>query len=301
MQEISLNSAKDYIASLQLDPGSSIRRRDSIGGSDAPRIMAGDWNTLWREKTGKTESEDLTGLLRVQMGKVTERLNLNWYLIQRAKKYPDLRVAILDQTQTHPRFPWATANFDGFAMNPHPIAVIDAKHTSSWTTPEEIQTRSYAQMQHYMWVTGIPFAHLSVFFGNDKWEIYEIPADPDYIKALADTEKNFWFHIENNVEPMDPGANAAGENIRLPAVKKVAFLDLKEANVLALMADVWLKNRHAAKAFTEAEGGIKKGMPEDAAIGYGFGVACIRDKAGKMKILPLDRKLADKHKIEGDI
>ena len=34
-------------------------RRKSLGGSDANRIMRGDWHTLWLEKTGSKEPEDL--------------------------------------------------------------------------------------------------------------------------------------------------------------------------------------------------------------------------------------------------
>src|SRR5450631_1947476 len=57
-------------------------RRSFIGGSDA-RIIMGDDETallrLWREKRGEAEPEDLSGNLIVQLGVVTEPLNLTWY------------------------------------------------------------------------------------------------------------------------------------------------------------------------------------------------------------------------------
>ena len=57
-------------------------RRAFIGGSDA-RIIMGDDDTalqrLWREKRGEVEPEDLSGNLIVQLGRVTEDLNRQWF------------------------------------------------------------------------------------------------------------------------------------------------------------------------------------------------------------------------------
>mgnify|MGYP003125020012 FL=1 len=41
-------------------------RKKYIGGSDACRIISGDWIKLWEEKTGRTEPEDLSKKLAVQ-------------------------------------------------------------------------------------------------------------------------------------------------------------------------------------------------------------------------------------------
>ena len=54
-------------------------RRTGIGGSDAKRIMAGDWFSLWEEKTGRAEGDDLSNILPVQMGSFTEPFNLFWF------------------------------------------------------------------------------------------------------------------------------------------------------------------------------------------------------------------------------
>jgi predicted phage-related endonuclease len=54
-------------------------RRHFIGGSDA-RVIMGDNEAallrLWREKRGEAEPEDLSTNLIVQLGLVTENLNL---------------------------------------------------------------------------------------------------------------------------------------------------------------------------------------------------------------------------------
>src|SRR5665647_2385694 len=60
----------------------SSNRRSFIGGSDARIIMGDDEANLvrlWREKRGEAEPEDLSNVLIVQLGTVTEDLNRRWY------------------------------------------------------------------------------------------------------------------------------------------------------------------------------------------------------------------------------
>jgi len=59
-----------------------VDRRSFIGGSDARIIMGNDESDLvrlWREKRGEVEPEDLSDVLIVQLGTVTEDLNRRWY------------------------------------------------------------------------------------------------------------------------------------------------------------------------------------------------------------------------------
>ena len=49
-----------------------MNRQGFIGGSDMRRIMDGDWVSLWEEKTGRTQPEDLSNHLAVQLGTYTE-------------------------------------------------------------------------------------------------------------------------------------------------------------------------------------------------------------------------------------
>ena len=50
-----------------------------IGGSDANRIMRGDWYSLWLEKTGQAQPEDLSDKFNVQLGVASEDFNLQWF------------------------------------------------------------------------------------------------------------------------------------------------------------------------------------------------------------------------------
>ena len=56
----------------------TMNRANGIGGSDAMRIMSGDWNSLYREKLGIDEPADLSNVFKVQLGTWTESFHLQW-------------------------------------------------------------------------------------------------------------------------------------------------------------------------------------------------------------------------------
>ena len=60
-----------------MQPKTKVERPKTIGGSDAVRIMEGDWHTLWKEKTGRQEPKDLSRVLPVQLGILSETLNIS--------------------------------------------------------------------------------------------------------------------------------------------------------------------------------------------------------------------------------
>ena len=55
-------------------------RQNFIGGTDAIRIMNGEWSDLYQEKLGIVEPEDLSESLPVQLGMHTEQFNLDWWV-----------------------------------------------------------------------------------------------------------------------------------------------------------------------------------------------------------------------------
>ena len=56
-----------------------MNRKGFIGGSDAVKIMRGEWLELWKIKTGRIEPDNLDHVLPVQIGILTEDLNLSWF------------------------------------------------------------------------------------------------------------------------------------------------------------------------------------------------------------------------------
>src|ERR1700731_2349266 len=88
-----------------------MQRRSFIGGSDARIIMGNDEADLvrlWREKRGEVEPENLTDVLIVQLGTVTEDLNRRWYERNTGHAVKDVQRWI-----QHPVHKWMAATLDG--------------------------------------------------------------------------------------------------------------------------------------------------------------------------------------------
>src|SRR5450756_1999200 len=81
-------------------------RRHFIGGSDARLIMGKDekaLHRLWREKRGEAAPVDLSAVLIVQLGLVTEDLNRRWYEQNSGHRISDIqRTRFIGRSHTWP-------------------------------------------------------------------------------------------------------------------------------------------------------------------------------------------------------
>jgi predicted phage-related endonuclease len=140
-----------------------VERRSFVGGSDARIIMGNDEADLirlWREKRGEVEPEDLSDVLVVQLGTVTEDLNRRWYERNTGHAINDVQRRI-----HHPVHQWMAATLDGL-VDPGG-AVFEAKFMLPWTFTEEAAAEKHmAQLQHNMWVSNARLAVLSIITGG---------------------------------------------------------------------------------------------------------------------------------------
>jgi predicted phage-related endonuclease len=86
-------------------------RRQFIGGSDARIIMGKDEKALirlWREKRGEVAPPDLSSVLIVQLGLVTEDLNRRWYELNSGHRISDVQ-----RHAVHRTIPWMATTLDG--------------------------------------------------------------------------------------------------------------------------------------------------------------------------------------------
>lgn len=175
-------------------------RRSGIGGSDATKIVAGEWKQLYQLKKGLIDDEDLSFVLPVQMGIYTEDFNRDWFTA-----HTDLPVKEVDSTLQHKKHEFMLANLDGYVLNENlkPMGVFEAKHVHAFTKDDTILEKYYAQIQHYMIVSNLPQAWLSILFGNNKWKSFHVQADKKFQKKLIQAEEMFWQHIINDEEPAD--------------------------------------------------------------------------------------------------
>lgn len=129
----------------------SLDRRQFIGGSDARIIMGKDekaLHRLWREKRGEGPPLDLSGVLIVQLGLVTEDLNRRWYELQSGHRVTDMQ-----RRAVHRTIPWMAATLDGLVKETGDV--FEAKFMLPWSFSEEAAAEKHmAQLQHNMLVAG---------------------------------------------------------------------------------------------------------------------------------------------------
>lgn len=174
-------------------------RTKGIGGSDATKIVAGEWRDLYLEKKGLKELDDLSFVLPVQLGIYTEPFNRDWF----AAHNDGLYVQESDDVLYHKDYDYIYANLDGFVLDDNfkKQGVFEAKHVHPFTKDETLLEKYYGQIQHYMMVTKLPRAWLSVLFGNSNYKAFVIEKDKKFQDKLLNAELRFWQHIQEEDEP----------------------------------------------------------------------------------------------------
>jgi predicted phage-related endonuclease len=250
----------------------SDHRRSFIGGSDARVIMGDDDGALlrlWREKRGEIEPEDLSGILIVQLGNVTEDLNRRWY-----ERNSGCSITAIQQHVRHPVIKWMAATLDG-QVQPSG-AVFEAKFMLPWTFSEEAAAEKHmAQLQHNMWVTDARAAVLSIITGGGKWVEMTIQADPLYQHLLLTAEKKFWRCVQTGEVP-----HLFGIEPPRPRLEAVRVVDMTTSNSWAEFTEVYCRTRTAFSEHEAAKAELKKLVPEDAKEAIGHGLRAKRSKSG---------------------
>ena len=247
-------------------------RRYFIGGSDARIIMGNDEAallSLWREKRGESEPEDLSGNLIVQLGSVTEDLNRRWYELNTGQVICDIQRHV-----KHPGIRWMAATLDGRVEASG--AVFEAKFMLPWSFSEEAAATKYMpQLQHNMWTIGARSAVLSVITGGGKWVEITAPADPLYQHLIVTAERKFWRCVESGDPP-----RLFGVEPPKPRIEAVRIVDMSASNAWAEFAGVFARTRPAYLEHEQAKTELKSLVPEDAKEAIGHGIRAKRSKSG---------------------
>ena len=192
-------------------------RRNHIGGSDAGAIVGlNEWNSpfsVWAEKTGNVP--EFSGNISTRVGTYLEDLVAKLFMEETGKKVQRLKYTIVN-----PLYPWACANIDREVIGED--AVLEIKTTGSIGAIQkfrngEFPDQWYAQVTHYMAVTGAKKAYLAALESNRELHIFELERDEDEINALMDAEQYFW---ETYVKTMTPPP-ADGHRATTDAIKNI--------------------------------------------------------------------------------
>lgn len=252
-------------------------RRSGIGGSDANAILSGDRDRivrLWNEKRGLVPAEDLSSVLPVMLGTWTEAFNRQWY--ERETGHLVSRVGASLACQKHA---FRRCTLDGYIEARD--CVFEAKHVGAFYKSDDVLERYMPQLQHNMAVTGAPLAVLSVIFGNQRWETFEVASDWLYQEDLLIAEARFWDCVRSGEEPVPAP---------LPASPKpVGFREmcLEGNNEWAVAALDWIVWRDAARQHKDAAATLKQLVEADVIRAFGHGIEIKRSKSGSLTIREL--------------
>lgn len=167
-----------------------------IGGSDLNQILSDDWEDLWEVKVGLKKPKDLSNVLPVQMGIVTEDLNILWFSKSTGKgvvgKQRQFKVNLLS-------VPFK-GTVDGCIEGEN--CILEAKHTNANNSMTKVMQYYKPQMQLYCGLSQSKGCYLSVIFGNNRWESDFMCFDEDYFNKLVGITSTFWGYVTSNTRPV---------------------------------------------------------------------------------------------------
>lgn len=191
-------------------------RSKYIGGSDASAVIGMNpyksAYTLWAEKTGKVEP--FSGNLTTRVGAYLEDMVAHLFEEETGKK-----VRRKNATMVNDLYPFACANVDRLVVGEK--ALLEIKTTNSIPIMKQLKTEQefpdayYAQVVHYLAVTGLEKAYLAVLINCRELKVYEMDRDQDEIDALMVTERQFWTNVERGIAPLPDGSDSSVETLKL--------------------------------------------------------------------------------------
>lgn len=184
-----------------------------IGGSDAAAVVGlnaySSQYSLWAEKTGRIPGFE--GNLATEVGTFLEEFVAQKFAKETGKKVRKCNLSIFNSD-----YPWAIANIDREIVGED--AGLEIKTTSELNLKKfkcgEYPANYYAQMVHYLAITGKKRWYLAVLIGNKEFKWFTLERDEDEIAALMAAEKDFWRLVETDTQPVADGTEATSKAIR---------------------------------------------------------------------------------------
>jgi len=247
-------------------------RAGKLTASRIACLMSGDAQKileLWEQMIGERAEEDLSLVWPVQLGEVTEPLNLRWFEL---KFFPLSRFG---DVVTHPRYAWAACTLDAWCSQLQ--CPVEVKHNNGWEPMEVIVERYQPQMQWQMEITGAKSCALSVILGAREPLVEFVNAEPKYQTEMIARGRQFMDHVEERTRPVDLPTIP-------PPVDATKLYDMTGKNEWASSAGVWLDTWQAAHDHDDAAAILKSLVPADAKKAHGHGVRITRDKVGRLSL-----------------
>jgi len=263
-----------------------MQRQGFIGGSDATTIMQFKWYDLWLVKTGRAESEDLSDNIAVQLGSHTEDFNIKWFEkstgcnVTKQQKQFKKTVGIVPLVGT----------VDGVVTSKNALpSIIEAKHTNPFNDMNDMIERYMPQIQLYCHISGAVGCHLSVIFGNSKWQSAFIHRDQDYFNKMMVFINDFWWHVINDKEPV--GIDTPEDiSINHIPVDNMVVRDASMDNAFVDASITYINGLEQNKVFENAKKDLKNMVGSNEREVFCDYLTIRRDKRGSLRISKRSKK-----------
>nr|DAT59748.1 MAG TPA: Exonuclease [Caudoviricetes sp.] len=237
---MTLEQMQDRDAWLQL-------RNTGIGGSDAAVILGvSPWKsalTLWAEKTGQKDPDDLSRNQRVYWGTKNESNIADWFMEETGKKV--FRRGMM-RSEEHP---FMLASVDREVVGEKAgleIKTAGIDQAKKWMD-DEVPDAYYLQCQWYMAVTGYERWYIAVLIGGNEARWKCIERNEEQIRVLIEAAERFWQMVESKTPPLPDGTKSSGDTLgdMYPGKRDGQVLDLRSPDVVQAYENM--------KRFAEAE------------------------------------------------
>ena len=204
INEIAYKDREDWLA---------LRKMLGIGGSDASAVIG--FNpyksayTLWAEKTGRVA--EFEGSLITEVGSYLEEFVAKLFEKETGKK-----VRRKNRMLVNTDYPWAFGDVDRLVVGER--SLLEIKTTNSFPIMKQVRNgefpeQYYAQVVHYLAVSGLEKAYLAVLIGCRDFKVFELERDEGEIAALMNAEKDFWDKVQKDIPPVADGASSTTDTI----------------------------------------------------------------------------------------
>lgn len=242
-------------------------RRHSIGGSDAAAVMGlSKWATpytVYLDKLGVLEAKEETEAMR-------QGRDLEQYVAERFAEATGKRVRRENAILRNDAYPFAHADVDRLVVGEK--AGLECKTTSTLDVRKfrdvEFPEQYYAQCVHYLAVTGLERWYLAVLVLGREFHVYTLDRDEDEIKALMDTERDFWEnHVKTETPPPVDGFEPTTEALKTVFAddngEEIDFFD-QYTDLLDERESLLAQQKEIGERIAEVENQIKLEMGETA-------------------------------------
>ena len=183
-------------------------RSTGIGSSDAAAAIGlSSYKcslSLWLEKTGRQQPEDLSNKEAVVWGTVLEPVLAKMYAERTGRK-----VRRVNAVLQHPEYPFMLANLDREVITESGSGVLEIKTAGFYSAQlwdDGVPVAYQCQVLHQLAVTGHAWADVAVLIAGQEFRIYRIERDDDKIADLIQRELQFWSWVTNNQQPDPDGS-----------------------------------------------------------------------------------------------